>query len=397
MFGLFGKPSKAKFAQIVIQAAQEAGVGDGITHDEADFSLRRGKALIHLGNVYADYCRGGRAQKQQVVKNIIEMMDVLAKPVTREEALEQCVAVVRERALFEFLRLRTQIQGSESIAVAVSPLTDWFVRAVVLDAPGSMRTVSQKDLEAWKITFDELYAEGLARLCESTTPKFQSISGYFVGTWNDDYDASRILLPEVTRDLGFEADPVFCIPNRLTLLVADSEKPEAVKAMLLRAEDIVQNQPRPQNPAPLTRVNGEIVDFRPAADSALFHAVQRAKGITNLMYYQEQGSLLEQLHEKTGKDLYVAKYTLNERPDGSLVSYCVWSKGVPSLLPKTDLVMLFDPDAAESSQMKGAVKWEDLIAVVGDGMLDAGMFPPRYHVTSFPSDEQLSRMQMLEL
>jgi hypothetical protein len=62
MFGLFGKPSKTKFAKIVTDALRKAGA-ESVIFDEPDFSLKCGDKLLFLGNLHAEYCRADRAKK----------------------------------------------------------------------------------------------------------------------------------------------------------------------------------------------------------------------------------------------------------------------------------------------------------------------------------------------
>jgi hypothetical protein len=96
------------------------------------------------------------------------------------------------------------------------------------------------------------------------------------------------------------------------------------------------------------------------------------------------------LYEQMGKDLFVAGYTLNQREMGGYESYSVWSKTVPTLLPKTDLIAFFDPTKPASQRPLGLAKWDDVMRIAGDLFLDTQMFPARFYVSKFPSDEQLA-------
>jgi hypothetical protein len=391
MFGLFGKPSHKKFAQIVADAAKQAGVTDELTFQEADFSLRHAKGIFSLGNLYDDYCAADREHKRTLLDNFVSAMVDRNSSVTRDEAFENCVAVIRERALFAFMDLRSQLESMKPAAVAFEPVSDWFVRSIVIDAPGFMKMVTRDHLSEWNVTFDELFEAGMERLRDCTPAKFAEQDGYFVGQWKDDYDSSRILVPELFEDLPVEGQPVFCTPNRLTLLVADSSDERSVVAMLTKAEEITRSEPRPYNPAPLTYASGELVDFEVSENSPVYPALQRVKTLTHLGYSDEQKELLEALHKKLGKDIFIAKFTMYELKSGGYLSMSVWSKGVVTLLPKTDVIMFFDGNKTEVERMV-AVKWEDAQTVVGDLMLDAGMCPPRFYVSKFPSEEQLAEM-----
>jgi len=384
MFGLFGKPSHKEFAKIILAAARRAGITGDFIFDEPEFTLKKDKARFFLGNVYDDYCRANRAHKETLLGNFISGMIPMRRQ-TREDALGSAVAVLRERALFSFTDLRASAQDMPLLQVAFEPISEWFARCIVLDSPGSMRLVGVGDLKEWNLTFDELFAVGLERLRAATQPKFQAKNGFLVGHWRDDYDSSRILLPELYQELAIDGDPVFCIPNRLTLLVGDSARPDAVAAMIAKAEQIVQNETRRQNHSPLTYRGNRLTDFTAGAGSPLYRPVQRANGLSASMYYSEQAVPLEALQKKTGKDTHIAKFAFNERKDGSYYSYSVWSSGVPALLPKTDLVVFLDPAKPEPERIVARVKWADVEASAGDLMLDAGTFPARFYVSTFPS------------
>ena len=212
----------------------------------------------------------------------------------------------------------------------------------------------------------------------------------FVGGWHDDYDNSRILIPEIFGRLHLDGDPVVSLPNRNSLLVTGSENHDGIKAMLKHAEEIVRTKSRPMNPAPLILKEGEVADFCVTENSPIFHDVERAKKISALIYYQQQTENLTKLYQQKGKDFLVGSYTLNQRETGGYESYSVWSKTIPTLLPKTDLVAFFDPTKPESQRKLGLGKWDDVMRIAGGLLLDTQMFPVRFYVSKFPTDEQLA-------
>src|ERR1700757_212605 len=230
--------------------------------------------------------------------------------------------------------------------------------------------VSSESLRTWDSSFYQLYEIGLARLRDCTTPRFEKQPGFYVGGWHDDYDNSRILIPEVFSPLHLDGDPVVCLPNRNSLLVTGSENHAGIQAMLRHAEEIVRTKPRPMNPAPLIVKDGEVADFSVAENSLIFNDVERAKKVSELFYYQQQTETLVKLYEQKGKDLFVANYTLNRLETGGYESMCVWSKTVSSLLPKTDFIAFFDPTRPESQRKLGRAKWDHVMRIAGDLFLD---------------------------
>src|SRR5260370_21470237 len=160
--------------------------------------------------------------------------------------------------------------------------------------------------------------------------------------------------------------------------------------MLKHAEEIVQTKPRPMNPAPLILKDGEVADFSVGENSPISNDVERAKKTSALSYYQQQAEKLMKLYEQKGKDIFIAKYALNQLETGGYESYSFWSKTVPTLLPKADLIAFFDPTKPESQSTLGQAKWDDVLRIAGDLFLDTQMFPARFYVSKFPSGEQLA-------
>jgi hypothetical protein len=107
--------------------------------------------------------------------------------------------------------------------------------------------------------------------------------------------------------------------------------------------------------------------------------------------YAAQAEALKEVHEKAGKDLFVASFSLlQEKATGSVRSYCVWSEGVTSLLPRTDDVF-FRPKGDEGGDIVPAL-WERVEAALGDLPKPAGLYPEWYVVEDFPSAEQLATL-----
>lgn len=379
------------FAKLVIAEARKARIAESLEYDAKKFVLKRGDQRTYLANLFNDYCQADDAHKKRILGNTLALLRQKKEDIPLEEAESKVVAAVREQALFSFTTLWWQLEGGTTEPkVVFEPISTWFARCLVLDFPEYVSMVSSESLRTWDSSFYQLYEIGLARLRDCTTPKFEKQPGFYVGGWHDDYDNSRILIPEVFSPLNLDGDPVVCLPNRNSLLVTGSEDHAGIQAMLKHAEEIVRTKPRPMNPAPLILKDGEVADFSVAENSRIFNDVERAKKISELFYYQQQTETLVKLYEQKGKDLFVANYALNQLETGGYESICVWSKTVPTLLPKTDFVALFDPTRPESQRKLGRAKWDDVMRIAGDLILDTEMFPGRFYVSKFPTDEQLA-------
>jgi hypothetical protein len=111
------------------------------------------------------------------------------------------------------------------------------------------------------------------------------------------------------------------------------------------------------------------------------------------MEYGDQGELLNSLHEKTGLDVFVASYSAIQKNDtGEIVSYSVWSKGVDTLLPRTDVIHFFVPNEESKGAVAATGDWDTVMRIVGHLMKPQGIYPERYRVSEFPTDAQLRQM-----
>ena len=133
--------------------------------------------------------------------------------------------------------------------------------------------------------------------------------------------------------------------------------------------------------------------FKSSQTSPIYHEVQRARKFAGLAVYEDQKVNLERHYQQSGKDIFVGSFTLQQSKTGDYGSFSVWSRDVPTLLPETDEVFFFDGQKPEAERMVGRAQWSQVVAVVGDLMLDTKMFPPRHFVSKFPSSQQLEALR----
>lgn len=403
LLGLFGKPSPDQFVRLLLNKAKAAGAPHNFDYNRESFTLKQGRTLLNLSNVYENYCRAKGDRKEVLLNNFIGAMTSTKEDFARsfEEARGNLVAVVRERSMLGDAGIWWQLEFKEEATkdpVANEPISAWFTKAVVIDAPTHTTLVTEKQFSEWGITFAEGFALGLENLRGSTVPKFDRQGGLFIGSWKDDYDASRVLLPELFARLELDGDPVLSLPNRLTLLVAGSNDETALHALLEKSEEITGSEPQAYNTAPLLIRGGELWDFEVEPASPLFHPVQRAKKLAALSYYAGQKKLLEKLYADRGKDYFVASYALSHVEKRGYVSSCAWTKDVPTLLPESDVVRFVDTDRTkEEGAVVATAPWNRVKAILGDHLLDTKMFPPRHFVSRFPSEDELERLRYFEV
>jgi hypothetical protein len=196
-----------------------------------------------------------------------------------------------------------------------------------------------------------------------------------------------MLLLEVIRSLKITGQPVAMPVNRETLLITGSEDEDGLEMMAHLGEQ-KKDEPRPVCPVAHILNGDEWEPWLPPPDHPHYDAFR----LLELKYlygeYTDRKPLLEKRNEQQREDVYVAILSPIER-NGYVSTFCVWTKGVRTWLPQAGHVVLMDLDTNQNA----AVPWVVLRAVVGDLMTPLDCYPQRWLVDSFPTPEQIARMQ----
>ena len=106
--------------------------------------------------------------------------------------------------------------------------------------------------------------------------------------------------------------------------------------------------------------------------------------------YAGQKDLLDDLHQRRGADIFVASATGVEK-DGQLMTYSVWTEGVDTLLPRTDLVVLSRLKDGQLGQTI-FVPWDAAVAMLSELMEPTDHVPTRFRARQFPDAQQWSAL-----
>ena len=171
------------------------------------------------------------------------------------------------------------------------------------------------------------------------------------------------------------------------LIVAGSEDTPGLEAMVALTKKAF-DKPRMVSGVALRLKGEEWVSWMPEASHPLYDDFRALRIESYGHDYAEQKELLDELHEKTGEDVFVASYSvMQHKESGHRISYCVWTKGTVSLLPQAERIVLGGED-----QEPVMAPWEKVVEIAGDLMTPMGMYPERYRVEDFPTAEQLAAM-----
>ena len=393
---LFGKLTPDRFAKMVQDAIRAAGETRPLQYDPKEFSIRAGADdgnIFYLHNVWPQYQSYDKAQRKALMKIVVRTWfsaDKKRAPDDYEDLGPDLLPVIRARAYYELAELqfrREKPDAAPDMQIPYEIIADDLALAVVYDTPESMASINGEQLAKWNVQLYEALEKARQNLREREHQIAQIGDGLFASVSGDSYDASRIILLDLIRKLEVKGDAIAMIPNRDTLLIAGSEDTVSLGMMIELAVKAIEQ--RPLTGMALRLDGDDWQPWLPPVEHAFFRRFQELRIQSIGQEYHQQKELLEALHEKTGDDVFVATFSGLENKDG-LTTYCAWTKGVPTLLPKSELIALVHPNEEMPPLF---VPWQAVAEIAGDLMTPTDLYPSRYRVDEFPSAEQLKQLQ----
>jgi hypothetical protein len=396
-----GKPSKDKFASMVADALRDAGIQGEPQYNPEKFAIivkfTDGNVFTaNLHNIFVDFGAANKGQREAELKKyatgIVAMQ--MALPTDYQIAKRNLLPLVRSAMdeVDKFLHMATA-ESEQSVLVSKSLVADILVQ-VGFDSEYSIRRIEPGQLKDWGVTFEQALEDAINNLRDRTTDQWTKIgAGAFIGEWADHYDTSRVLLLDCLYRLPLAGDPVVLMPTRETLLVTGSNDAAGQLALIEEAEEALQKQPRRISMSML-RYDGQAWQlFMPEGEPGeRLRALQQESLAQD---YEHQKAVLEELHEKTGNDVYVATYSrLRKKDSEKISSYATWTNGVDTLLPVTDIIIFVKPGATQEAPVETAgIPWDVAMTSVGALMTQTNHVPQRWRVQAFPNADQFEQFK----
>jgi hypothetical protein len=392
---LFKPLDRAAFAREVVGSLERQGKGSDLQVDLEEFVVRYGdKRSFYLGNLYEEYLRVGAFKRSGVFDFVLRQAAGTAPPVPDSfvNARLHLMPSVRDPLTFDLQRLMLPLRTAPDAPTgkydpAWLPLGDDYCVSVVFDGATTMSYLNKEQFQAWDVPFERALEYALDNLAQRPFSVEPLRAGFYRFDTRDSYDAARLLLKDRVRALALRGRPVAAIPNRECLLVTGEDDREGLAALAAAAEE-GYDHPRAIGISPLLLDGEAWRAFRPSGADAL--SVQLSNlSVRNLgSRYADQLRVLEKLHEKSGDDVLVAKFSgLSATEGGAIHTCCLWSPGIPTLLPKTELVTF-----AGEGRDEALFPWDAVVAEAGALMKPQGLVPERWLVTGFPAAEAFARL-----
>jgi hypothetical protein len=383
------------FAREAIAALRDEGETQPIRYDAEGFLLElgdKGKSTVFLSNFFDEYRAAPPQQRHEVLTRLTRVRSAPTMPGTFAAVRPHLMPVVRGRTFFERLRLEVKGRQDLSTLLAWKPLGGVLGVGLAFDGPDTLRYLGPDELRRWGVSFEEALALALANLRQRSSESLETLApGTCQAPWRDTYAASRLLLDEVVRRCPVRGDPVVLVPHRDLLLITGSDDEDGLRQVASMSLDALL-APRAMDGRALRLTSGTWVPFMPERLSNAWADFRKLELFTQARDYDEQTRQLEKHYQEKGEDVFVAAFTPYQDVHGRGLSYAVWQKGTPTLLPRTELIFFVDPAQGEQAPPLGVARWADVAKVSHELTTPVeGLYPERYRVRDFPSNEQLTR------
>jgi hypothetical protein len=380
------KLTQDAFAKFIIKRLRASGETGSIDYDAAEFRLQKpADHNFFLHNFYQQYLRSPKVEHENLIHNFLTTWHTSGFKAPEEfaDAKPDLLPALRARSYLEIgiPRMSDNYRGKLDLAHQV--VAEHLIETLVYDMPQSMMSVNDELLEKWGVAYYEAMEVAKENL-RAKPFQFAQAGEMYAVVSGDGYDATRMLLLGFIRKLKVRGDTIAMVPNRETLYVGGSDDAAGLEMMAKLTKENVQLE-RSISGLAFRLVGDEWEVWMPPEGHPSFRDFRELYIQSIGQNYAEQKDLLDRRHELEQTDIFVASYSaMEEERTGKLISYCVWSDGVDTLLPETDQVFFFRPEAPIAEQTAGNADWDTVRRVAGDLMESQGTYPERWRVKEFP-------------
>ena len=396
-------PSPERFSAIAADGLRAEGYRDPIRIDQPGFRLllgADGKHVFNLNNFYRDYCRVSKGERKNVMQSYLKSMIGNELPKAFADAKSRLLPILRSRSMIEYVALTAAGEPGIGNVPASQPFSTDTAIMLAYDTEHAMMTLTGSMLADWGVSFATALAAASDNLRDATVASFEQVApGLFIGTWNDSYETSRLLFPDLAYQLGVGGEPVLMIPTRNRLMVASANDRAAQLTMVAMARRLVEDEGRQVSALMYRYAQGRAVECLPS-DPEVAGALAELRRRTLADDYAGQKEMLDKLHQKAGADIFVASYqVMSSSQTGREASLTVWTEDVDTLLPEADLVALVSTAELEdgSAGPPKLVAWRDLQAATGAFERLPERYPARYKPLRFPDKAVREALPATEL
>jgi hypothetical protein len=250
--------------------------------------------------------------------------------------------------------------------------------------------VSDSELEDSNTTFESALDQGLQNLRARSAAALEPLSpGLFASPWLDGHDAARLMLPDLMRRVPVRGEVIAMAPNRDVLLVTGSDDVSGLDAMV-RVAAAALRQPNAIHGFAFKLVDDRLTPWLPDRRDPNFKQFATLRVQSLASSYGDVKDALDASLTSQEDVVFISEFeTMFEPETQELSSFSTWVQGVPSLLPRTERVVLVGELPTGESEVAADVEWEQLERVVRPLMAKTDYYPEYVRVSGFPSEPQI--------
>lgn len=363
--------ARSRFAKGVIARLREAGWENAIFYDRRRFAIITvPDTELYLGDLYrAVNAAPDKAAREAICEDFTAIFFEATKPIPIPPPPDRLRPIIRSRIEFELLKL----EGDDRFDFANATRPFCEVMRVV-NAANRSRGFNLLDAnKLGDLGFQTALDHGLDNLRSAGAGRFErQEGGFYSAAFDDGYNPSRILLPELFDELDLHGDPVAIAVDNWSLVVAGAEDRPALLAMAEAANALFEDTGQPVSCLPIVLRDGAWTPFdSEAAGIPELHAL---RGKQWAEVYDLQDNILQQRDAYSDENIVVARLTLVERA-GWARTVTLWSTEAEALLPRADVVMIVNHRGGVIER-----SWESFEAVLGPLVPEPDLWPPRYRI-----------------
>lgn len=376
-----------RFAKRVMRRLRERGWSGNIQYDREHFVLRLdGDSRMFLHNVYREWSVATDRDKDSQLDRAVGFVFEPRIGDDFEQTIPYLLPAIRSRTNLENQWLDPTLGMEKNMYEgAFRPFCDGLAIVAAVDQPTSVGLANQHQLSKWGHSLDEVLEIAIRNLADRSSPRFERMEkGFYASSFEDYYDASRLLIPQLFDGLEVRGDPVAIAVSRSGVVVGGSEDFDVLNAMAAFIEERAKEETRPVSNLPLVLRGGAWQLFD--CPSPKHAALDRLRAMQWLQDYADQKLLLDPHFDRVGRDVFVA--TLRGLRDSDRIrTWTTWTSEAVSLLPEADAVAL-----VKDGYQTMVRRWSDVIEHCGPLRLEPSLYPRRYLVETGPDDEAWERL-----
>jgi len=347
-------------------------------------------AKIYLQNLFQQ-CKGlSRAQRQERINQTVS-----ENLVREERSIDDRIQHLRLRARTpEIIAYQKAMLAADGISFSATTFgSQGMMVELVEDSKTQVAGVSEEALQELGLNKEEAFKIAVAaHVRESNSDSWEPVENIWISKYQDDYDFARLIAAGTNVMLPFEiSDVVLFAPTHSDCIISNKHDSDTLQRMIDVGEKLSGEDRVLSKRLWTMNVAGQWVHYENNQNADTARIVKLQQVLDDSLNYQDQKTALDSQHEKTGKDIYVANYMGLQNKVGDIISNCTYTIDLPTLLPKTDWVSIYDHSTDE---VWGEARWDDFIAAIQGSYTEMTDFPPvRLAILNLLSEQQKTQLK----